>query len=277
MREKYRSGFERLAALWRNTDDRYAMALRTVKANFSGFRNSDGFDARRPDKLTPAQRKQIRRYYNLYTSYTEGTPVYIMPISELPKRIRKDRKNINATMSIVGMSRGQSRAKKLFIRYDGENLPRVSVRNDAPVLVNDALGYSREIIIINQRSLVADPVGTIEHAARKAEGARFYRIVNINGHEFFGPRGAKGAPTINITNSPTLLGHEIERLMLRYPRGTKDSYEKWLYGFAAYYTDRNISDVHKDMINMRGKELGKRIKAVHAKIKADRKANRKTN
>lgn len=264
MRQKYRSGFERLSTLWEDTDSRYAMALRTLKENFSGFTNKDGYDAKHPDKLTAAQRKQVRRYFNLYTSYTEGSPVYVMPISELPKRIKKNRHNIEATMKAVHMPEGRKRAKKLYIRYDGENIPKIGIRNNSPVIVNEGFGYSREIIELNKYALAVDPVGTILDAARHTQGAKFYRILN-GAHEFYGPKGTKGGAGDLVT-----LANEVERLQQKYAIGTKDSWERWLYGIAAYYTEKSATEIIRHQ-RQTSEAFKARLKAEAEKIRRKRK------
>lgn len=264
MHQKYRSGFERLSSLWTDTDSRYAMALRTVKDNFTGFRNKDGYDARNPQKLTAAQRKQIRRYYNLFTSYTEGSPVYIMPVSELPKRLKKNRHNIEATMKAVHMPEGRKRAKKLFVRYDGENVPKIGVRNNSPVVINEGFGYAREIVELNKYALAVNPVGTILDAAKHTEGAKFYRILN-GAHEFYGPKGTKGGAADLRT-----LAYQVEKLQQKYAIGTKDSWERWLYGIAAYYTNKTAAEV---IVYQRDttKAFKARLKAESEKIRRKRK------
>jgi len=177
MPKKYRSGFERLSRLWPDTDVRYANALQAVKENFSGFTKKEGYA--RPDRLTDNQKKQIRRYYNLLSEYTEGGPVYKMSPSELPKSIKKGgRKNVEAVMKAAQMPQGRKRSKFIFIKYDGETIPKVKVRNNSPVFVNDRFGYSKEVIELNKYALAQDAEQTIYSIAPLVHGARFFRIIN---------------------------------------------------------------------------------------------------
>ena len=226
MPKKYRSGFERLSRVWQDTDVRYANALQAVKENFSGFTKKAGYDHGRPDKLTDSQKKQIRRYYNLLSEYTEGGPVYKMAPSELPRSIKKGgRKNVEAVMRAAQMPQGRKRAKFIFIKYDGETIPKVSVKNNSPVFVNDRFGYSKEIIELNKIALATDAEGTILSIAPLVEGARFFRIVNGR-HEFF-----------NAADLPTL-ARKVNELQQKYAIGTPDSWDKWLHGVAAFYSDK---------------------------------------
>ncbi len=225
MPKKYRSGFERLSRIWTDTDERYMNALIAVKDHFNGFTKKAGYDPSHPEKLSPAAKHQIRRYYNLLTEYTEGGPVYKMKPSELPSKIKKGgRKNIDAVMRAAQMPEGRKRSKYIFVKYDGETIPRVDVRNGAPVFVNDRMGYSRETIELNKVQLAVDPRGTILSAAPLVDGAKFFRIMNGR-HEFYN------------TNSLELMSRKVMQLQEKYAIGTKDAWDKWLTGLAVYYSN----------------------------------------
>ena len=207
MAKNYRSGFERLSRIYSDTNERYMNALLAVKENFNGFTKKAGFDPSRPDRLTQAQRHQIRRYYNLLTEYTEGGPVYKMAPSELPKKIRQGgRKNVEQVMKAAQMPEGRKRAKYIFMKYDGKNIPKVEVKNGAPVFVNEAFGYAKEIIELNKVELARDPHATINSIAPLVEDARFFRIVNGR-HEFYN------------TTSLKLLGDKVYQLQQKYFQG----------------------------------------------------------
>lgn len=257
MPKKYRSGFERLSAIYPETDIRYANALQAVRENFSGFGVKDGFRKQRP--LTESQRRQIRRYYNLLSEYTEGGPVYKMTPSELPKAIKAGgRRNIEAVMKAAQMPQGRKRAKYIFIKYDGETIPKVRVRDNVPVFVNDRFGYEKEVIELNKFALATDPEGTIHSIAPLTEGARFYRIVNGR-HEFY-----------NAADLGTL-ADKIVQLQQKYAIGTPDAWDKWLYGVAAYYSDtKNALQIiqHQRETTDAFKE---RIKRESAKVRRKRK------
>jgi hypothetical protein len=223
MPKKYRSGFERLSRLYPETDIRYATALQAVRENFTGFGVKDGYRKQRP--LSESQRRQIRRYYNLLSEYTEGAPVYKMTPAELPWAIKKGgRYSVEQVMKAAQMPQGRKRAKYIFIKYDGETIPKVRVKNGVPVFVNDRFGYEKEVIELNKIALATDPIGTIRAIAPLTEGARFYRIVNGR-HEFY-----------NAADLETL-GKKVQQLQQKYAVGTPDSWKRWLYGVAAYYSD----------------------------------------
>ena len=219
MGKKYRSGFERLSRQWTDTAERYAVALKAVRENFKGFTKSAGYDAM---KLSENQRHQIRRYYNLLTEYTEGQPVYKMPPSELPKRIKSGgEKNIDAVKRAAQMHQGRKRSKYIFIKYDGENIPSVGIRNGSPVFINKNIGYEKETIEINKIALATDPIGTIKSLEPLTKGASFYRII-AGRHEF------GNAASLNI------IAKNIVALQQKYDTGNH-SWENWLHGVIAYY------------------------------------------
>ena len=257
MPKKYRSGFERLSRLWPDTDVRYANALQAVKENFSGFTKKEGYA--RPDRLTDNQKKQIRRYYNLLSEYTEGGPVYKMSPSELPKSIKKGgRKNVEAVMKAAQMPQGRKRSKFIFIKYDGETIPKVKVRNNSPVFVNDRFGYSKEVIELNKYALAQDAEQTIYSIAPLVQGARFFRIINGR-HEFFNAADLK------------TLARKVVELQQKYAIGTADSWDRWLHGVAAFYSDtQSISNI----INHERKSkdaFKKRIQKEAARVRRNRK------
>ena len=259
MPKKYRSGFERLTTYWPETDTRYANALRAVRDSFSGFSRKDGYDATKPHRLTENQKRQIRRYYNLLSEYTEGGPVYKMAPSELPKSIKKGgRHNIEQVMKAAQMPQGRKRAKYIFIKYDGETIPKVRVKNGAPVFINEKFGYEKEVIELNTQALAEDARGTIHSIAPLVTGARFFRIVNGR-HEFF-----------NAADLETL-ARKVEQLQQKYAIGTKDSWDRWLYGVAAYYSDtRGIAEIINHQ--RESKELFReRIKRETEKLRRKRK------
>jgi len=259
MPKKYRSGFERIGRYYPETNDRYAVALKAVKENFTGFTNREGYDAKRPEKLTPAQRHQIRRYYNLLTEYTEGAPVYKMTTSELPKAITKGgKKNIDAVMRAAQMPEGRKRAKYIFVKYDGDTIPKVRVKNGVPVFVNDKFGYEKEIIELNKYALAVDAKATIHSIAPLVKGAKFFRIVNGR-HEFF-----------NAADLGTL-ARKVSELQQKYAIGTKDGWDKWLHGVAAFYSD---SKDFAQIINHESKakhDYREKVKRESAKLRRKRK------
>lgn len=231
MPKKYRSGFERLGSFYPETSQRYAVAIQAIRENFTGFGIKDGFNPRKADKLTDAQKHQVRRYYNLLKEYIEGGPVYKMTPSELPKAIKKGgKKNIDAVMRAAQMPKGRKRAKYIFIKYDGETIPKIKVRNNAIVIVNDKFGTQKETIEIPAQALAIDARGVIMSLAPMTVGARYYRILNGR-HEFYN------------AGDLTTLANQIERLQQKYVIGSKDSWDRWLHGVAAYYTDKRAVDI----------------------------------
>lgn len=257
MPKKYRSGFERLAQFWPDTDLRYANALQAVRENFTGFGTRDGYKKQRP--LTDNQKKQIRRYYNLLSEYTEGGPVYKMAPSELPTKIKKGgRRNVEQVMKAAQMPYGRKRAKFIFIKYDGETIPRIDVKNGSPVFVNDRFGYQKEVIELNKMALAEDAESTIHSIAPLVEGARFFRIINGR-HEFF-----------NAADLGTLAAKVLE-LQQKYAIGSADSWDRWLYGVAAFYsTNMNAAQIINH--ERRAKDdFKKRVKREAAKVRRKRK------
>lgn len=257
MPKKYRSGFERLIRVWPDTDLRYVNALQAVRENFTGFGVRDGYKKQR--SFTDSQKKQIRRYYNLLTEYTEGAPVYKMAPSELPQSIKKGgRKNVETVMKAAQMPRGRKRAKFIFIKYDGETIPKVGIRNGSPVFINEKFGYQKEIIELNKYALADDAIATIKSIAPLVEGARFFRIVNGR-HEFF------NAGDLNT------LARKVNELQQKYAIGTADSWDKWLYGVAAFYSDRMTPS---DIINHERKakdSFKERVRRETRKVQGKRK------
>lgn len=272
MPKKYRSGFERLSNQITNTDSRYAAAIETVRENFSGFEVFDGYDIDHPDLLTESQKKQIRRYYNTLTAYVERGPVYKMSPKELPAEIlRGGRKDVEAVMKAAMMPVGRKRAKFIFIEFDGETIPEVEIRNGSPVFVNRRFGYARETIEVNKVELAKDPIKTIMAMKPLVEGAKFFRILN-GIHEFYGPRvdksGRKGKSAAADLES---LADEIKRLQEKYALNTKDRWDRWLFGIAAYYSDdKSINQILKHQSESR-EAYSKRIKKATQAVKDKRK------
>lgn len=266
MAEKYASGFTRLARWYPLLDDRYAMALKVVKENFSGFSTRDGFP-RTYKGMSEAQRRQVRRYYNLTMKYVERGPVYKMPFAELPKQIRSNRKNIESVMHAAQMSEGSKRAKHIFIMYDGTNIPKVKVENNRPVFVYERLGLVRETIEFNIQELVLDPAGAVNavdmYAKQNAGDRRVTRYRILNGeHEFFTPNES------SARDAATLLD-KIQILMHKYPVGSSDDYTRWLRGVAIYYADdvRDVSRYQKGVRENTPKFRKARRKALRPKRK----------
>ena len=258
MSKNYRSGFERAARMWPDTNERYKNTLRAVRGSFNGFTKQDGYDSARPENLTAAQRRQIRRYYNLLTTYTEGGPTYKMPPSKLPAAIKKGgRHNVEQVMRAAQMPQGRRRAKYIFIKYDGKNIPKVGIKNGAPIFINSAFGYAKEFIELNPISLATDPIGTILSVAPLVEDARYFRIGNER-HEFYN------------TTSLKILARKIIELQGRYDTGAHD-WRLWLTGIIAIYSaDRTPSEIinyeraYKD-------EFRARVKREQAKLRQQRK------
>jgi len=270
-KKTYSSGFERLSRLWSDTDERYLNALVAVRENFNGFTKKAGFDVNKIDRLTDAQKRQIRRYYNTLTTYTEGAPVYKMPPSELPKAIRKGgRKDVEKVMRAVQMPEGRKRAKYLFIKYDGKEKPKIAVKKFAtvengkrviqrvPVVVNEHFGYSRETIEISPEALAIDPEAAIMHTASIVEGARFFRI--LNGRHEFG----------NYVGMQALI-NAVKNLQSKYGLHTKDRWDRWLFGYGAYYSDVHRADTIINHISETKEEFRKRVRKENAKIRRARK------
>jgi len=262
MPKKYRSGFERLSQYWDFSEQRYAVALAAVKENFSGFTKKAGFI---PGKMTEAQKRQVRRYYNTLTEYTEGGPVYKMTPSELPKAITKGgRKNVEQVMKAAQMPHGRKRAKYIFIKYDGETIPKVKIRNNVPVFVNDKFGTEKEVIELDKQSLAIDPVGTIKSIAPYVEGAKFFRIINGR-HEFYGAKG-----TYSAAADLNTLANAVVELQQKYAIGTKDSWDRWLHGIAVYYVKtKDFGTVVQHQADTR-RAFRERIKKESAKVRRKR-------
>lgn len=182
-----------------------------------------------------------------------------MAPSELPKKIKQGgRKNVEAVMKAAQMPEGRKRAKFIFIKYDGETIPRVDVKNGSPVFVNDRFGYQKEIIELNKAALAQDAEGTIKSIAPLVKGAQFFRIVNGR-HEFFN------------AGDLTTLARKVNELQQKYAIGTADSWDRWLHGVAAFYSDTmNASGI----INHERKakdDFKKRVQKEVAKLRRKRK------
>ncbi len=182
-----------------------------------------------------------------------------MPPSELPKEIKKGgRKNVEAVMKAAQMPQGRKRAKFIFIKYDGETIPRVSVRNGSPVFVNDRMNYVKEVIELNKFALAENATDTILAVAPLVKGARFFRI--LNGRHEFG----------NSADLETL-AEKVEILQQKYAIGTKDSWDRWLHGVAAYYSDMlNAGQIIQHQAESK-QAFKERIKRESAKVRRNRK------
>jgi hypothetical protein len=226
--KEYVSGFERLSIAYPETLERYSVAIMAIKERFSGFNVKDGFNSKCPDKLTQAQRLQVRRYYNALTQYREGGFTYEMRPSELPAKIKKGGpKNIEAVMRAAGMHTGRKRAKVIFVKFDGENIPRIGVRAGSPVFIDKHTGYTREVIELNKKALALDPRGTVLSIKEHTKGALMYRVGNISGNDHYDTKNAVAA----ASDLPKL-AEEIIRLQNEYK-----NWGSWLTGAVAYYSD----------------------------------------
>jgi len=258
MPKKYRSGFERLAKQFQNTDRRYSEAILAIRENFNGFEEFNGYDLDHVESFTDAQKKQVRRYYNTLTEYTEGGPVYKMAPDELPEEILAGgRRDVEQVMKAAQMREGRKKAKFIFIRFDGDSIPEVSLRDKEIVFVNNHFGYEKAFIPLPSKELARNARATIESLGPHVEGARYFRIANGR-HEFYTASDLKA------------LANEVIRLQNRYAIGSKDSWTRWLSGILVYYTDKPI----KQTINYitRSKEsFKKRVKRESAKVRNKRK------
>ena len=279
MPKKYRSGFERLSRVWTDIDERYMNAMLAVKENFKGFTKRAGYDPSHPEKLSAAAKKQIRRYYNLLSDYTEGGPTYKLKPSELPKTIKRNKKNIDAVMRSALMHEGKKRSKYIFVPYDGETIPQVIVKNNVPLFYNASKNYAREIIELNHRALSDDVMSTIHDAVNRAPDAKYYRVVGGDAGRFNEFYGAKGS--IAVAASANILAHYVANLMTKYNSGNHD-WRHWLFGIAAYYTDdirgtvNDIRDIKTswqktDKSIVPGESFDQRIKRLSAEVRRKRK------
>lgn len=258
MSRKYRSGFERLSRRQPNTNDRYAEAILAIRENFNGFEEFNGYDLDNVDKLTDAQKKQVRRYYNTLTEYTEGGPVYKMAPEELPPEILSGgQRNIEQVMKAAQMREGRKRAKFIFIRFDGDSIPEVSLRDREIVFVNKHFGYEKAFIPLPAKELAIDARGLIESLAPDVKGARYFRIANGR-HEFYTAADLKS------------LANKVVQLQNKYAIGTKDAWTKWLTGILAYYTDRPIAETI-NYISKSKEKFKKRLQKENAKLRRKRK------
>lgn len=240
MSKKYRTGFERLAELEPDTDERYKNALIEVKRHFVGFTQKAGYNVNRPERLSSAAKKQIRRYYNMLTEYTEGGPVYLMTPAELPKTIKRNKHNIDAVKRAALMHEGRKRSKFIFVPYDGETIPIVEVRNNVPVFFNATKGFGREVIELNHDALADDVMSTVADAVARAPGAKFYRVLGGDAgrnNEFYGVKGSISAAADYRT-----LARYIASLMTDYNTGNH-AWQNWLFGIAAYYGTATAREV----------------------------------
>lgn len=258
MPKKYRSGFERLGKYYPDKAERYSQALKIVRENFTGFEIFNGYDD--VEQLTEAQQRQIRRYFNLFSSYTEGGPVYRMKPSELPKRARSSRKNIEKVMQAAQMREGRKRSRFVFIRYDGVNKPKVKLRGDTPVFTVGKVGehpYTKEFIPLSPLALATDARQTIMSLADYVHGFKLLRVANVS-QEFYGSGSLK------------LLADYIERLQAKYAIGTKNDWRRWLTGIMVYYSDAKALEI-LETIRVGKETLAARIKAERKKIRRKRK------
>lgn len=224
MPRQYKSGVVRAALRWTDTDERYMNLLLAVKDHFTGFTKRAGFDPSRPEKLKPAQRAQIRKYYNTLTEYTEGAQVYKMTPAELPREMKQARNGVEAAKRAAQMRAGRKRSKFIFVKFDGETIPRFEVRNGAPVIINNKLGYAKETIELNQRRLAENPVETVLAVKELVKDAKLFRIM-AGPHEFF------KAGTI------TSVAREVEKNQMKYDVKGNHNWRNWLFGITAYYSD----------------------------------------
>lgn len=90
------------------------------------------------------------------------------------------------------------------------------------------------------------------------EGAKFFRILNGR-HEFENARGLQ-----TLTN-------KILILQQKYAIGTKDSWDRWLHGIAAYYTDGMTAEQVIKHLSDAKESQRERIKRENAKVRRKRK------
>ena len=230
MSKNYRTGFERLGRIAQG-HAKYEIALEAVKNHFIGFTNANGYDLKRVDKLSDAQKHQIRRYYNMLTEYTEGGPVYKMKQSELPRKIKRTAKNIDKVKRAAQMHEGRKRSKYIFIRHDGSDVPEIGIRNGVPVIINKKLGYYRETIEINKKALADDAEGTIKYVLDNTVDPDYKYIKIIAGKQTVG--AYKG--TESLTSA-------VIKLQNKYnDPDANNYYGNWLDGISVYYSDRKVS------------------------------------
>ena len=258
MPKKYRSGFERLSRHFSNTVRRYSEAILAIRENFEGFEEFNGYDLDHVDKLTESQKKQVRRYYNTLTEYTEGGPVYKMAPEELPEEIKAGgRKNVEQVMKAAQMREGRKKAKFIFIRFDGDQIPEVSLRDREIVFVNKHFGYEKAFIPLPAKELAQDAKGLIESLSPDVVGARYFRIANGR-YEFY------------TAADLTALANKVVQLQNKYAIGTKDAWTKWLTGVIAYYTDKPAAQTI-NYITKSKEKFKKRLQKENAKLRRKRK------
>jgi len=249
----------RLERQFPNVHNRYAAAIEAIRENFTGFEIFNGYDSENPQILTDAQRKQVRRYYNTLTEYVEGGPVYKMSPEELPDEILQvGRKGVENVMKSAQMRVGRKKSKFIFIRFDGDSIPEVSIRNGNPVFINKKFGYEKEFIELNPFNLAKNAIDTILQTKKLVDGASYFVIANGR-HEL--PYAAADLES---------LADQVIRLQQKYGINTKDNWQRWLTGFHAYYSNRNQPDTI-NYIRKSKEKFKDRVKRENAKLKKKRK------
>jgi hypothetical protein len=253
---KYRTGFERLAALEKDKRKRYAVALKNVRQNFKGFEDFNGYDEDYIDSLSESQLKQIRRYYNTLTRWMEGGQIYKIRVAELPKAIRdKGEKGIDAVKRAAQMGERRNRARFVFLKSHTKTKPRVKLAGDGitPVFVDNEFGLERAFIEIHPQAFMTAFEELRTELKEKTEGATFFKIANVR-HEL-----------PYTTTSVDLLLKKIKEYQTKY-----DSWKRWLTGINVYYSPQGVKKTN-EYITHNKKDFLARIEKGRRKAKKKRK------
>lgn len=259
MPRHYRSGFERLQAVEPDKAKRYSVALSALRKMFTGFEDYNGYDSDYIDQLSESQQKQIRRYYNTLTEWTEGGNTYKIKKTELPKAIRdQGDKGIDKVKIAAGMGQRRGRAKFILVKIHGKK-PRVKVSDDGSILfVDREFGIGKQFIQIHPLAITEYPDELLEELKIKTQGAQLYRV-NIGSNHELG---------VTFTRIDDAL-KEIEKKSLKYK-----NWRDWINGINAYYSDKSIKTTVDYLISNKEAYKSKVTKARN-KIKYQRrKANK---
>lgn len=147
----------------------YAAHVKELRHYAKGFTAADGFDMRRPNTWTPAQKATITRYAEAARQLTARENILFRSRNE---------DNLRRVQRDAGQHPpGTPRFKVAFVPYTqkpGDPRPEIVIRKDVISVAGEH--WTRTILPLNPRRLVRDPAAEVHRALADAPGAKSYTI-----------------------------------------------------------------------------------------------------
>ena len=212
----------------RKSPDDFRYMIETLRPFAKGFSARDGYDLNRVEKLTPAKKRKLIKYYN------EAVMRASRPFQLYQSRSKK-------AMDVARKAAGEEAGFPLF---KGVFLPTQSLGERARVRVDTKRGiveiksrthsvtvFYWEMFGVKPEDIANDPIGVTNYVTSQI-GAKQYSI-NAGEHSV-----GKGVPKLYTAS---VLGPAIQRLIERYGEDNYDPddsnshyYGNWLTGVRAY-------------------------------------------